>query len=224
MLGVRAAEAAGDSKGIMQFATMANRLALPDPCRVVRGISLMSLDYERESRPAVNLASTMSAELAASSAAYSFPPAFAVLRAGATATSLQLAATNQRGFHGSSQAYVQRVHKTVAQEDVAGTQTVSIAALGFGDGAQRPAGGDQALGLRGSVGIGHTATPHFVAASQYHRAAVFSASAVVEPLSQLMPIPLRSDLNFGSDQTQGSLQPNVVAPAVIGAGLIHFPR
>jgi hypothetical protein len=183
----------------------------------------MSLDYERESRLALDLASTMSVELAASSAVYSFPPAFVVLRAGAAATSLQLAATNQGGFHGSSQAYVQRVHKTVVHGDAAGIQTVSIAELGFGDGAQRPVGGDQALGLRGSVVIGHTATPQFVAASQYHRAAVFSASAVVEPLSQLTPIPSRSDFNFASEQTQGSLQPNV-APAVIGAGLIHLPR
>ena len=207
----------------MQLATMADRLASLDPCPIVRGISLMSLDYERESRLALDLASTMSAELAASSSVYSFPPACVVLRAGATAASLQLAATNRRGFHRSSQAYDQRVHKAVAHEDAAGIQTVSIAAFGLGDGAQRPVGGDQALGLRGSVVFGHTATPQFVAASQYHRAAVFSASAVVEPLSQLTPISSRSDFNFGSEQTQGSLQPNV-APAVIGAGLIHLPR
>ena len=83
----------------------------------------------------------------------------------------------------------------------------SMTRFGLGDAADRASSSNAPPWSRGSETNALAAVPDLAAIGGVHRTAVFSAAAVIEPVSSTMPVSSRSHMNFSSEPANGTFQP-----------------
>jgi hypothetical protein len=93
----------------------------------------------------------------------------------------------------------------------------------LGDAADRASSSNAPPWSRGSETNALAAAPDLAAIGGVHRAAVFSAAAVIEPVSSTMPATSRSHMNFSAEPANGTFQP-IGRPFENGAGLMDRVR
>jgi len=214
-----AAETRLNAKPTLPLATMSERVGPP---AAARGISLLHFAAHSDRGLAANLGSTMGSNVVDDATAPTLDASLAAPRPIARGANLE-AAANHRGFWGSNQASAPGARRGMLQAGGVATTTPAVMKFGLSDGAERASGSETLPLSRGRETNAFAGDPTVAAMGGVHRTAVFSAAAVVEPLSQAMPVAANTQLFFSSEPVNGPLQP-MGRPPGNGANLINQVR
>ena len=214
-----AAETRLNAKPSSPLATMSERVGPPG---AARGISLKHFAARRDSGLAVNLGSTMGANVVGNATVHTLDAPLATPRPIERSANLE-AAVNHRGFWGSDQTRAQGARRGMLQAGGVATTTPAVMKFGLSDGMERIGGSEASPLSRGRETNAYAVNPTVAAMGGVHRTAVFSAEAVVEPLSQAMPVAANTQLFFSSEPVNGPLQP-IGRPLGNDASLINRAR
>ena len=212
---VSAAEKRSSAGQTSQFSTTSERVAP----RAADGISLTLFDNGHDAPLASNLTTTMASQVAGATTIRPLDASVVAPRPVVRGVNLESFAANHQGFWASQPTNVQGGRRNSQPGGVATAQMVK---LGLVDAAERSGSVTSPLS-RGSAPSSIADNSPVAAMGGVQRNSVFSAAAVIEPVSHLPSISSHSHLNFSSEPGSSSLPP-IASPMPNTAGMINLAR